>query len=171
MTCDKLRTFLPDMIFDSMHVPSDARRHLEDCPSCQNEWKELQATMLLLDAWKAPEPGPYFDVRMAARLREEKNSQAPGWLERLRSQFLFNSNLRLRPAMAAAFALLLIVGAGSYEGIVNLDQTKSSTGQSVSATVRDLELLDSNAQTLQQMAAFDDTDAGINQGPDGGASN
>jgi hypothetical protein len=169
MKCDKLQAFLPDMILDSTHVPTDARQHLVECSTCQKDWKELQATMLLLDTWKAPEPSPYFDTRMAARLREEKNSKAPGWVERMRTRLLFDSNLHLRPAMAAAFALLLVVGAGSYEGFVNLDRTQQPR-QTVSATVDDLELLDSNAQTLQQLAAFDNPDASVGQ-DSSGASN
>ena len=30
--------------------------------------------MALLDEWQAPEPSPYFDVRLNARLREERQS-------------------------------------------------------------------------------------------------
>ncbi len=170
MTCDKLQAFLPDMVLGSAYVPADARQHLVDCSTCQKNWNELQATMRLLDTWEAPAPSPYFDVRMAARLREEKNSKSPGWLERMRARFLFDSNLHLRPAMAAAFALLLVVGAGSYEGFVSLNRTEQPR-QTVSATVNDLELLDSNAQTLQELAAFDNTDAAAGQGSDIGTSN
>ena len=167
MTCDKFREYLPDMILDSehapTHVPMDVRQHFADCSICRNDWKELQATMQLLDTWTAPEPSPYFDTRMAARLREEKNSKAPGWLERMRTRLLLDNNLRLRPAIAAAIALLVIVGAGSYEGFVSLNRTQPVAQQTVSATVNDLELLDSNAQTLQELAAFDNTGAPMAQ--------
>ena len=158
MKCEKLQEFLPDMLLGSVHVPADVRLHLEDCSKCQNDWKELQATMRMLDAWEAPEPTPYFDTRMAVRLREEKNAEPAGWLDRMRSRLLFDSTLHLRPAMATAFALLLVVGAGSYEGFVSLNKT-TPPQRSVSATVKDLELFDSNAKTLQQLAAFDDSDA------------
>lgn len=161
MKCEKFQTMLPDLLFDPAQVPADARQHLDACSACRNELTEMQATMRLLDEWKAPEPSPYFDVRLSARLREARNEEAPGWLERMRDRVALNSHLRLRPAMTAAFALLLVLGAGSYEGFVNLEHTRSSSAQSVSATVRDLELLDTNAQTLQQMAAFDDSDAGV----------
>ncbi len=130
----------------------------------------MQATMRLLDAWEAPEPGAYFDTRMAARLREEKSSKAPGWLEQIRTHLLFDNNLHLRPVMAGAFALLMIVGAGSYEGFVSLNRTPPAR-QTVSATVNDLELLDRNAQTLQQLAAFDDPDATVGQGSGDSATN
>ena len=112
--------------------------------------------MQLLDAWDAPEPSPYFDMRLAVRLREAHESIAPGWLERIRLRLLFGSNLHLRPLAAAAFALLLVSG-GSYFGVVSLNHTEPPQQQVVSATVNDLELLDSNAKTLQELAAFDDT--------------
>jgi hypothetical protein len=170
MTCDKFQAFLPDMILNSTHVSADVRQHLVECSICRKDWKELQTTMQLLDEWGAPEPSPYFDTRMTARLREEKNSRAPGWLERLRARLLFDENLRLRPAMAVGFALLLIIGAGSYEGLVSLNRTQRPR-QTVSATVNDLELLDSNAQTLQELAAFDNTDATAGRGTSNNSSN
>ena len=160
MKCEKLQGYLPDMIFDSTRVPAEAMQHVKECAACAGELKELQKTMQLLDDWKAPEPSPYFDTRLSVRLREARESEAPGWLEKLRFHFLFGSNLHLRPAVAAAFALLVIVSGGSYFGIVSLNQTVAPPHpQAVSATVNDLELLDSNAQTLQQLASFDETNA------------
>lgn len=158
MTCDKFQAFLPDMMLEPSHVPSAVRQHLAECPGCRAEWTGLQATMQLLDEWKAPEPSPYFDTRMAARLREEKASEAPGWWQRIRARLSFDGRIQLRPAMAAALGLALIVGAGTYEEFAHLNRTPASA-QTVSPTVKDLELLDSNAQTLQQLASFDETDA------------
>ena len=160
MKCEKLQVYLPDMIFDPTRVPAEALQHVKECSRCAGELKELQATMQLLDTWKAPEPSPYFDTRLAVRLREARESDAPGWLERLRLWLLFGSNLNLRPAAAAAFALLIVVSGGSYLGLVSLNHTVAPPQQqAVSATVNDLELLDSNAQTLQQLASFDETNA------------
>ncbi len=161
MKCEKLQGYLPDMILDPTRVPAEAMQHVTECPNCAGELKELQATMQLLDSWKAPEPSPYFDTRLAVRLREARESEAPGWLERLRLHFLFGSNMHLRPAVAAVFALLVIVSGGSYLGVVSLNHTAAPPHhpQAISATVNDLELLDSNAQTLQQLASFDETNA------------
>jgi hypothetical protein len=160
MKCEKLQGYLPDMMFDPTRVPAEAMQHVQECSGCANELKELRGTMQLLDEWKAPEPSPYFDTRMAVRLREARESESPGWMERLRLHFLFGSNMHLRPAVAAAFALLVIVSGGSYVGIVSLNHAAAPHPQAaVSATVNDLELLDSNAQTLQQLASFDDTNA------------
>lgn len=170
MRCEKLQAHYPDMLFDPTRVPAEALQHVKECSRCANELRELQATMQLLDRWKAPEPSPYFDTRLAVRLREARESEAPGWLERLRLRLLFGSNLNLRPAAAAAFALLIVVGGGSYMGVVNLNHAAPPQQQAVSATVNDLELLDSNAQTLQQLAAFDDTNTDGNPAAGGGNS-
>lgn len=155
MNCEKLQAFLPDMLLDPARVPADAREHLRNCGHCEAEWKDLQSTMRLLDDWQVPEPGPYFATRLSARVKEERENGPASWLERLRMRLLFGSNLQLRPVMAGGFALLLIVTGGSYAGFVSLNRTVPPS-ERVSATVTDLELLDSNAQTIQQMAAFDD---------------
>lgn len=170
MKCEKLQTFLPDMLLEPAHVPESARQHLRECARCEGEWKELQNTMQLLDAWQVPEPSPYFATRLTARLHEVKESGSSGWLERLRMRLLFAGNLHLRPVMAGGFALLLIVSGGSYVGFVSLNRTVPPP-QTVSATVTDLELLDSNAQTLQQLAAFDDSGVDSNAASSTSVSN
>jgi hypothetical protein len=160
MKCEKLQEYFPDMIFDPTRVPAEAMQHVKECIHCAGELKELQATMQLLDTWKAPEPSPYFDTRLAVRLREARESEAPGWMERLRLRLMFGNDLHLRPAFAAAFALVILVSGGSYMGVVSLNHAVAPHHQqAVSATVNDLELLDSNAQTLQQLASFDETNA------------
>jgi hypothetical protein len=170
MKCEKLQVHLPDMILDPTRVPAEAMQHVKECSRCAGELKELHATMQLLDTWKAPEPSPYFDTRLSVRLREARESEAPGWLERLRLHLMFGSNLHLRPSVAAAFALLIIVSGGSYMGVVSLNHTVAPPHQqAVSATVNDLELLDSNAQTLEQLASFDETNA--DSGPVNGGGN
>lgn len=153
MTCEKLQTILPDMLLDPEQSPTEAWAHIEQCSVCGTDFRELQNTMLVLDKWKVSEPSPYFATRLAVRLREEKDA-GMGWLEHLKARLLYGSNLHLRPVAAGAFALLLVVGGGSYAGFVSLNRTMPP--QHASATVQDLELLDTNAQTLQQMAAFED---------------
>jgi hypothetical protein len=170
MNCEKLQAFLPDMLLDPTRVPADAHEHLRLCGRCDAEWKDLQSTIQLLNNWQVPEPNQYFATRLSARIQEERDKGPAGLLERLRMRLLFGSNLQLRPVMAGGFALLLIVTGGSYAGFVSLNRTVSpSVG--VSATVTDLELLDSNAQTLQQMAAFDDTGFNTADPANGSVSN
>jgi hypothetical protein len=170
MKCEKLQALLSEMAIDRARVPADVRQHAEECARCQTELKELQATMRMLDAWEVPEPSPYFDSRLAARLREARNSAKPGWLERMRAHMLFESNLRMRPVLACALAVFVVAGAGSYEGFVTLHKPAPQQRE-VSATITDLELLDSNAQTLQQLAAFEDTDASAAQSASSNMSN
>jgi transcription elongation GreA/GreB family factor len=173
MKCDKFQTYLPDLLLDPARAaaaPVELRQHLAECSRCEREFSELRATVQLMDTWQVPEPSVYFDTRMAARLREEKKAAPAGWLERMRSRMVFGESLNLRPAMAAAFALLLVVGAGSYEGYVHVNSAPPAR-QTTSATVNDLELLDRNAQTLQEMAAFDSTDATVGQNSTSSGSN
>jgi predicted anti-sigma-YlaC factor YlaD len=167
MNCRKFQEMLPDLLLDPRSVPGataeEARGHRQVCSQCARDWREYASTMQLLEEWQVPEPSPYFDTRLAARIREARD-EAPGWWERMRLRWAIGGNLNLRPAMAATFALLLIVGGGSYAGFWSMNRTMAPSQQHVSATVNDLELLDSNAQALQQLAAFDDT------APDSGAA-
>lgn len=168
MKCEKLQTHYPDLLFDPARVPAEALQHVKECSNCAGELEELNATMRALDTWKAPEPSPYFDTRLAVRLREARESNAPGWMERLRLRLLFGSDLHLRPVAAAALALAIVLGGGSYLGVQTLTHSAAPQHQrAVSATVNDLELLDSSAQTLQQLASFDESSA--NNGPTNGA--
>jgi len=169
MTCEKMKNYMPDMLLDPAQVSADARMHVDQCENCAAELRELQSTMQMLDAWQAPEPSPYFATRLAVRLREEKQTASIGWLERMRMRLLYGNDLHLRPLAAGAFALFLVVGGGTYAGFVSLNQT--APRPHVSATVHDLELLDSNAQTLQQLAAFDDGSNDIGAGTSTETSN
>ena len=148
MNCKDCQSVLLDLLLDP-GAPSNAaaRSHLEFCPECSREFKSIEATFALLDTWKAPEPSPYFDQKLAVRLREEQARAPEGWFERLKSQVLFNTGRQFRPALAGALALTLIVGGGT---IANLSSLGRSTPQA-SATVQDLQILDKNDQAMQAM--------------------
>ncbi len=107
----------------------------------------MKATFALLDTWKAPDPSPYFDQKLAVRLREEETLAPAGWFERLKSRFLFNTGRQFRPALAGALALILLVGGGTVASLTGFPHSAPET----SATVQDLQILDKNAQTLQTM--------------------
>jgi hypothetical protein len=113
-----------------------------------------------MDAWEAPEPSPYFNTRLAARLREEKANPPAGWWERMRARLLYGSNLQLRPVAAGALALLLMMGGGTAFW---MQQSTPRPTPQESATVHDLQLLDGNAQVYQQLNSLDadlDDDSG-----------
>lgn len=152
MICHKVKANLADLLLDPESVPAEVRGHLKECSTCSQELASLESTMSLMDDWQAPEPTPYFDSRMTARLREEQRAEPAGFLERLRARLLFNSNMPARPLAAGALALLLIIGGGTYAGLTTghpVSQAQSS------ATIEDLKSLDDNAQVFQQLNALD----------------
>ena len=160
MICRKFETeykkVLPDLLFDRDRVSPAVRAHVEQCADCSRELKALESTMLALDGWEGVEPSPFFDARMAARMREERAAQPAGFLERMRTRLLFGSSLNMRPIAAGALALLLLIGGGTYAGFQGLHLATPVVASS--ATVRDLQSLDENAQVFQQMNSLDQPD-------------
>ena len=150
MNCQTCHSALPDLLFDSnASVGPAARAHMEACAACKAEFTSLQSTFALLDAWKVPDPSAYFDQKFAVLLREEQAKSPAGWLERLRAHLLFNTGRQFRPALAGALALALLNGGGTFAGITSAPARQ--TPAQVSATVGDLQILDKNAQAIQQM--------------------
>jgi len=86
------------------------------------------------------------------RLREEQRSEPAGLLERMRARVLFGSNVHLRPIAVGALALLIIIGGGTYAGLMT---SHPATPVKTSATIEDLKSLDDNAQVFQQLNALD----------------
>jgi hypothetical protein len=148
MNCKDCQSVLLDLLLDPAAAPNGvARNHVESCANCNQELKSLEATFALLDTWKAPEPSPYFDQKLAVRLREEQAMPPAGWFERLKSRLLFNTGRQFRPALAGALALILLVGGGAFANLSGFGHSRPQT----SATVQDLQLLDRNDQALQAM--------------------
>jgi hypothetical protein len=151
---------LTDLLLDPAAASPAAREHVAACEDCRQELGELQATMLALDGWEAPEPSPYFNTRLQAQLREEKANPPAGWWEGIRARLLYSSNLHLRPVAAGALALLLMMGGGTAFW---MQQSTPRPAPRESATVHDLQLLDGNAQVYQQLNSLDadlDDDSG-----------
>jgi hypothetical protein len=165
MICRIAKTKLMDLVEDetTSRTPglAELRLHVEQCAECARELAELRATMAMLDTWEAPEPSPYFGQRMSALLREEREAEPAGFFERLRARFLYGSNTHLRPIAAGALGLLLLIGGGTFAGLMST----APAPVHASATVRDLQSLDENSQVFQQLNALDQQD----DDPDGGA--
>src|SRR5438552_15630761 len=101
MKCNEIRELMPDLAAGLSTTTSEMKIHLDSCAECAGKLEAFRQTMALLDEWQAPEPSPYFDVRLNARLREEVEAgsakPAGGWLHWLRT-----------PALAVSFALLMV---------------------------------------------------------------
>ena len=157
MNCKTCHSAMPDLLLDpNSAVSVDARVHLNSCTACREELASLQSTFALLDSWEAPEPSPYFDQKMAVRLREEQANPPATWFERLQSRFLFNTGRQFRPALIGSMALVLLLGGGTFAGISNLVLHQEKT--QVSAAVGDLQILDKNDQAMQDMDLLQDDD-------------
>jgi hypothetical protein len=156
MNCKIANTKLMDLLSDKTgNNPSlaETRNHVKQCAECERELASLQATMSALDGWEAPEPSPYFNARMSALLRAEREAEPAGFFERLKARFLYGSSLQLRPVMAAALVLVVLIGGGTYAGFMSVAPPAHA-----SATVRDLQSLDENSQVFQQLNALDQQD-------------
>ena len=153
MICRMTKANLENLLLDPEKVPVEVRKHVEDCPECSQELAALESTLLALDGWEAPEPSPFFEARMAARLRGEREAPPAGFFERLRARLLYSSNMHLRPVAAGALVLLLLIGGGTWVGVVNSTQPANP-----SAMVRDLQSLDDNSQVFQQLNTLDQQD-------------
>ena len=168
MICRKLETelkkTLPDLLLDPDRAPAEARAHVEQCADCRGELAALQATMSALDGREGVEPSPFFDARMAARMREERNAPAAGWLARMRARLEMGSNRHLRPLVVGALALALMIGGGTYAGLEGFNSSPKATPTATSPIVRDLQSLDENSQLFQQMDMLDQPDNGADTG-------
>jgi predicted anti-sigma-YlaC factor YlaD len=100
MNCNQVRELLPELAAGMDARMPEVENHIASCAACAAHLREFQKTMALLDEWQAPEPSPYFDTRLAARLREEMARPAAGWLGWLR-----------RPAWAMSAAGVVLAGA------------------------------------------------------------
>jgi len=105
MNCNQIRELLPDLAagMDASTAEPEVKKHIASCAGCAAHLRDLQKTMALLDEWQAPEPSPYFDTRLQARLREEMARPATGWLNWL--------NRMRRPEWAMSLAAVVFAGA------------------------------------------------------------
>ncbi len=148
MKCDEVRERMPDVAAGFSQPTTDEGKHLESCGECTEQLKAMRATMAVLDEWQAPEPSPYFDTRLQARLREEMAKPQANWLRWFR-----------RPVLAAALTVLLGVGAGVFftrnSGITNHGQEASITAPPGTA-VSDLQTLENNHEMYSDFELLDD---------------
>jgi len=100
MTCKEVREYMLDATQENRVAGLD--EHLKSCASCARELESMRQTMALLDEWEAPEPSPYFDSRLRARVREAA-AEPRSWLVWLRG-----------PAVAFALAALMVASIALF---------------------------------------------------------
>jgi hypothetical protein len=154
MICDQIRERMLDVAAGLSRATADETEHLAACGECSAKLEEFRQTMALLDEWRAPEPSPYFDVRLQARLREEMAKPQAGWFQWLR-----------RPVLAAALTLLVGAGValffsrvggiyypGGTDRIAGMESQQIQPGTAVS----DLQALDKNHDLYADFDLLDD---------------
>ena len=149
--CKICRTALADLLLDESYAAAhpEVGEHLAASAECRRELEELRATFALLDSWRAPEPSAYFDGKLHARLREAQAAEPEGFWSRTRAFLMYSTGRRLRPAVAGAMVLaVMLAGGGTFAGLY---EHSSPVAVQTSPTVNDLKVLDNNAQALQQM--------------------
>ncbi len=152
MTCTEIKNDLAEAVFGSRPLADEARKHIAGCAKCAAELAEMESTWKLLDQWQAPEPSAFFDARLYARLRIEQTTTAPAsFFERAKAWLLYSSNLQMRQLAAGAMATVLVIGGGTF-ALLDHDTVPPAP---TSATVRDLQSYDGNAQLFQQLNALD----------------
>lgn len=137
---------MPDVAAGFSEPTTDENDHLAGCTECSEQLKGMRATMSLLDEWQAPEPSPYFDVRLQARVREEMAKPQAGWLHWFR-----------RPVLAAALTVIMGVGIGLFLTHDNGVTSKPPVAQ-VGSAMSDLQTLEKNHELYADFELLDDLD-------------
>ena len=140
---------MPDVAAGFGQPTDEESKHLAGCAACAGQLKAMQETMSLLDEWKVPEPSPYFDVRLQARLREEMaKPQRANWFAWFR-----------RPVLAAALTVAMGVGVGLFFARTNYrHNTDAGIVAPPGSAVSDLQALDKNHDMYSDFDLLDDLD-------------
>ncbi len=147
MKCEEIRDRMPDVAAGFSEPTADESNHLATCNPCAEQLKAMRSTMALLDEWQTPEPSPYFDVRLQARLREEMAKPPVGWLQWFR-----------RPVMAAALTVVLGVGMGFFFARGGRVREQQPIAEGPGTAVSDLQTLEKNNDMYANFELLDDLD-------------
>jgi hypothetical protein len=155
MKCEEVRELMPELSSGLMGTTPQIAGHLAECGACAGKLEELQQTMALLDEWQAPEPSPYFDVRLQARLREEMAQPQVGWQAWFRRPVLATA---LSVLMAIGIGLFFGKGGGIYKPADNVIAVNDALSQSVEpgTAVSDLQSLEKNHDLYSDFDLLDD---------------
>jgi hypothetical protein len=147
MKCDQIRERMPDLAAGFAELTREENDHLAGCGVCADQLKAMRSTMSLLDEWQVPEPSPYFDTRLQARLREEIAKPQAGWLQWFR-----------RPVLAAALTVMMGVGVGLFFARGGGNRNPGVVAEGPGTAVSDLQTLDKNHDLYSDFEVLDDLD-------------
>jgi hypothetical protein len=149
MKCEEILEMMPDLASGAMGMTPQIGTHLAGCGACSGKLEEFRKTMALLDEWQVPEPSPYFDVRLQARLREEIAKPPAGWMGWFR-----------RPMLAAALTVLMAVGIGLFvrndSRVKPADNVVAVNDAEPGTAVSDLQALEKNHDLYSDFDLMDD---------------
>jgi len=149
MKCEEIKEMILDVAAEAGEATPAMNEHLFGCASCAGKLEEMRKTLALLDEWQAPEPTPYFDTRLAARMREERaRPMRARWLSWFRA-----------PALAGGLALVLMLAGGitwfGHQPPAPIAQVPEAPGTAVG----DLQALDNNEDLYANFDVLDDLQA------------
>ena len=145
MKCDEIKEMMLDVAAGAGEATPAMNEHLRGCADCSGQLAGMRQTMALLDEWQAPEPSPYFDTRLAARMREERaKPERSAWLWWFRA-----------PALAGALALALLM-AGGVNWFGRSPVVPPGPQAQLGTAVGDLQVLDKNADLYANFDVLDD---------------
>src|SRR5580700_8262816 len=151
MKCNEVCELMPELAAGLDAFTPEVNEHLESCTGCAGKLNEFRQTMALLDEWQVPEPSPYFDVRLRARLREEVARQPEGWWQWIR-----------KPALAVSLAVLMVMSITLFRTDAGRNPAPDGSRAMVAepgTAVGDLQALDRNADLYSDFEILDDLQA------------
>ena len=148
MKCEEIRDRMPDVAAGFGQPTAEENKHLASCAACAEQLKSMKATMAVLDEWKVPEPSPYFDVRLQARLREEiAKPQSAKWFAWFR-----------QPVLAAALTVAMGIGVGLFFARNGYRHNTDAVNAPPGSAVSDLQTLEKNHDMYADFELLDDLD-------------
>jgi anti-sigma factor RsiW len=148
MKCHEVCELMPDLAAALNTATPEVGDHLKSCADCAAKLNEMRQTMALLDEWRAPEPSPYFDTRLMARVREEKGRPS-GWWQWMR-----------KPALAVSLAVLMVMSITLFRNDAGLGRHGDGQVAAVVAepgtAVGDLSAMDKNSELYSDFDVLDD---------------
>ncbi|MFI5070273.1 MAG: anti-sigma factor family protein [Terriglobales bacterium] len=152
MKCTEIRELMPDLASGLSTTTPQMEEHIHACSECSRTLAEFRQMMAVLDEWQAPEPSPFFDTRLYARLRDEAAKQPAGLFASLgRSSGWFR-----KPALAFSLAAILVMGITLFRGDGYRYRESGAIAAVPGTAVSDLQALDKNHDLYSDFDVLDD---------------